>query len=183
MLRAARGSARRSVGAVSRAGGRGGRQGGRGRGRGGGGGGTQPSVQLGTAIAAVASEINPGFVAGGAGGTVVSPGAGRKRREAEHRSPEGPPVPLQPRPGVGGNANQPLGNGGSILSRAVKSRSRFLRRCRSRRARAAPSAMASRSARPSWTTTKTPPRALGIRNSGLTPTPSLWGVATHFGRF
>ena len=115
VLRAARGSARRSVGAVSRAGGRGGRQGGRGRGRGRGSG-TQPSVQLGTAFAAVAGEINPGGAAGGAGDTVVSPGAGRKRREAKHRSPEGPPVPLQPRPGAEGNANQPLDNGGLIAS-------------------------------------------------------------------
>ena len=115
VLRAARGSARRSVGAVSRAGGRGGRQGGRGRGRGGGSG-TQPSVQLGTAFAAVAGEINPGGAAGGAGDAVVSPSAGRKRREAKHRSPEVPPVPLQPRPGAEGNANQPLGNGGLIAT-------------------------------------------------------------------
>ena len=115
VLRAARGSARRSGGAVSRASGRGGRQGGRGRGRGGGSG-TQPSVQLGTAFAAVAGEINPGGAAGGAGDAVVSPIAGRKRREAKHRSPEVPPVPLQPRPGAEGNANQPLGNGGLIAT-------------------------------------------------------------------
>ena len=76
----------------------------------------QPSVQLGTAFAAVASEINPGGAAGDAGNAVVSPGAGRKRREAEHRSPEAQPVPPQPSPGVGGNSNRPLDNGGSIAT-------------------------------------------------------------------
>ena len=121
VLRAARGSARRSVGAGSRSGGCGGRQGGRGRGQGGGGGGTQPSMQLGTAFAAVAGENNPGGVAGGAVETVVSPGAaGRKRREAEHRSPEGPPVPRRPRPGVEGNPNQPLGNSRSDATTEIR---------------------------------------------------------------